>query len=293
VGIVFVGAALGLYYFWPRPSVEAVHDGAPAWEPPDGRRIVFIAEQNDHSHIFVMNADGTGRQQLTSSSANESAPTFSPDGSRIAYDSDRDGNSEIYVMDASGQHQRRLTDHPAQDRSPAWSPDGQHIAFMSDRDFKPNSAIYVMDADGGNVTRVTGHGNAWAPQYSPDGKTIVAQIDQDIDLVDPAAGTEKRLTYDPDNGMSPSWSPDGRQLVFLSTRTHHLDLYVMNADGSNQTLLVSMSGASAIDPRWSPDGSRVAFVDVPDMKGVNAAGGQPYAIYVIEMATKKITRLSP
>jgi Tol biopolymer transport system component len=291
IGVALLALAGAIFYWWPRTPPSDVHDGAPSWSP-DSRRLLFTVEQNGQTDIFVMNADGTDRRQLTHTDANEASPVFSPDGSQIAFDTDRDGNSEIYVMDAAGTHPRRLTDHPAQDRAPSWSPDGRQIAFMSDREARPDSQIFVMNADGTGVKRVTGRGSAWTPQFSPDGREIAAQIDRDVYVVDLASGTERRLTYDPNNGMSPAWSPDGRQLVFLSTRNQRLELFTMQADGTDQALLVSLSAASAIDPRWSPDGTRVAFVSVPTISGT-APHGQPYAIEVIDLASRKITRVSP
>ena len=76
----------------------------------------------------------------------------------------------------------------------------------------------------------------------------------------------KRLTFEPQNGMSPSWSPDGSRMVFASTRNGRLEIFTMQADGSSQDMLVSMPGASVLDPRWSPDGARVAFVQVPTLE---------------------------
>ena len=155
---------------------------------------------------------------------------------RIAFGSDRDGNSEIYVMNADGTNQRRLTNHPKNDWSPSWSPDGKRIAFMSDRDEhahpihdwrSPTSEIYVMDANGGN---------------------------------------QQNLTNDPHNDRSPSWSPDGKHIVFSSDRDGHFrsrfgttsEIYVMDADGGNQQNITNNPSADK-DPSWSPNGKRIAF----------------------------------
>jgi TolB protein len=92
--------------------------------------------------------------------------------------------------------------------------------------------------------------------------------------------------------MSPTWSPDGRQLAFVSQRNGRLELFTMSADGSSQQVAASMPDASLIDPRWSPDGTRIAFVSVPAATGADKKD-QPYAIFVLDVASRKMTRVSP
>jgi TolB protein len=88
--------------------------------------------------------------------------------------------------------------------------------------------------------------------------------------------------------MYPTWSPDGKQIAFMSWRNSRTEIFVMNADGSNQRVLISMSVGDAIDPRWSPDGSKIVFVHVPD--GVQAGGEQ--TIWVAHADGTGLTQLT-
>ena len=81
----------------------------------------------------MIEADGSGLQQLTNNNASDMAPAWSPDGTHIVFVSDRDGNKEIYVMSADGSEPQRLTNDPAYESHPAWSHDGARIAFVSEQ----------------------------------------------------------------------------------------------------------------------------------------------------------------
>jgi Tol biopolymer transport system component len=276
---------------WQMAIGGSVHDGAPAWSP-GGTHIAFSGERGDQTDLYVMEAAGTGRRQLTSTPAVENAPAFSPDGRTIAFETNRDGNFDIYLVDVNGRDPRRLTTSAADERAPSWFPDGQRLAFLSDRDHPNRFDLFTMRADGSDVVRLTSDRPTWSPAVSPDGTTIAMQAGGDIELIPAAGGATTRLTTARANGMSPAWSPDGRRIAFVTTRNGRPELYTMTPDGENQQPLVSMPNGAAIDPRWSPDGSRVVFVCVADGNpGADAV--QDYAIYTVELSTSKVTRISP
>jgi Tol biopolymer transport system component len=292
--VLLAGAALAAT-FWFTAGGDPPRDGAPAWSS-DSRSIVFAAEIGEAAaDIWVMAADGSDREQLTSDPANDTSPAFSPDGTRIAFASDRDGSFEIYVMDRDGGNLRRLTSDPADDNAPAWSPDGTRIAFTSDRHSRASTDVYSMSArDGSEIRRHTDDLSNWAPQYSPDGRRLAVQVAQDVVVIDIETGERRQLTQAPLNGMNPTWSPDGSRLAFVTTRNRRAEIYTMNADGTSQQVLVSMPRGGAIDPRWSPDGSRVAFVFLPTTpEGETPTDADRQAIYTIELASGRVMRVSP
>lgn len=278
--------------FWTLSPGDVVFDGAPAWAP-DSARLAFAAERAGQSDVWTMRADGTGRRQLTDAPADDGAPAFAPDGTRLAFESNRDGNFEIYVMNADGTGVRRLTQDGGADRAPAWSPDGSTIAFVSERAGRGRADLFLMRADGALVRPLTSGGQYWTPQFSPDGTMIAAQEGRDLYVITVATGARRRVTFDPQNGMSPTWSPDGARLAFASTRRARLELFTTDLEAARQAVLLSMPGGSAMDPRWSPDGSRIAFVYVPEAAAASASAPQPYAIYMLEVASGKVTRTSP
>ncbi len=240
-------------------------DGSPSWSP-DGSKIVFYSERHGNAEIYVMNADGSDVVRLTDDPANEGYPAFSPDGRRISFDSDREGAFEIYTMNADGNDVRRLTYNPANDVSAAWSPDGSQIAWMSNRG--GHFEVWRMNADGSNQRQFTGaeapsEGTHWFPQWSPDGEFMAFHVNRDVYTVRTDGSEYTRLTVDPDNGMLPSWTPDGSRIVFMSWRTGAVEIHSMNVDGNDQVRLTRTEVGESVDPRVSPDGRQIVYTWVP------------------------------
>lgn len=238
--------------FW--SSEESESSGGNVVSPPPS--IAFVSDRDGDAEIYVMNADGSGVEQLTDNEFGDYFPTWSPDGRRIAFISEREDDvqiHDIYVMNADGSGIEQLTD-ACNNVSPAWSPDGQRIAFQSRGD------IYVMYADGSGVEQLTGEPSESCAEI------FIADLDGDGDgnfYVRNENGSVELFTdyesLDWENvNWLPSWSPDGSRIAFSSYRDGDSEIYVMNADGGGVEQLTDNEIRDWL-PSWSPDGGRIAF----------------------------------
>jgi TolB protein len=184
------------------------HGSSASWSP-NGKQLVFHDVPGlspADSDVFVVNADGSGRTNLTNNPGFDTDADWSPDGRKILFTSDRDGGINIYVMNADGSDVTRLTfDGPlGENAGPDWSPNGKRIVFARRYPGHPRFEIYVMNADGSDPTR---------------------------------------LTFNNALDATPAWSPNGKEIVFHSNRSSpRPQLYVMNADGTDQRALPATPG---------------------------------------------------
>ena len=279
--------ALGWWYWQNATGRGIVRDGAPNWLP-DSRHLIFYSESGGQADLVVTDLDGAGRQEVAITPNDEGGPAYSSDGQWIAYESDKAGNFDIYKMRGDFTLMPPLTNDPARDMAPAWSPDGSFLVFMSNRS-NPDFDLYKMNADGSGVEQLTRGGANWFPQVSPDGTSVAYHNGRDVHILSLKTRQIRRVTYEPNNGMHPTWSPDGRQLAFMTWRNGRTEIFTGKVDGSEQQLLVQMPSGDAVDPRWSPDGEHIAFVHVtggPDDRS------QQRAIFVVNVKTKRLSRVS-
>jgi Tol biopolymer transport system component len=271
-----------------------------AFPGKDGK-IAFTHRANGKYDIWVMNADGSGKTQLTDSTQDlvgSSEPAWSAAGARIAFVRDY----SIWTMNADGGGKGEViaNDSSGSALDPAWSPDGSKIVFVRvhciyDPQYDCNSKLHVANADGTGDTEVnTGSLSPVVPAWSPDGGSIVYEgvtgdlvfvIGRDLYTIDPDGSHPTRLTYtNADEAyFTPDWSPDGARLVFARTGDPSLGIYLMNRDGSGQT---SISSVGSVGVSWSPDQTKIAFDHSPG----GAAGGSE--VYVMNPNGSGVTQLT-
>ncbi len=220
---------------------------------PTAQEILYLSYSGKQPRVFLRDLQ-TGREEsLGRFSGMSFAPRFSHDGRRVIMSIARNGNTEIYEMDLRTRRMIRLTNDPAIDTSPSYSPDGRYIVFNSDRG--GSQQLYVMQASGADVRRISfGDGRYGTPVWSPRGDWIAFTKMKGgkffIGVMRPD-GTGERLLTESWLDEGPTWSPNGRVIMFTrQQRNGKSFLYSVDITGYNLRRTVTPLGAS--DPAWSP-----------------------------------------
>lgn len=206
---------------------EPAYEGDPQYSK-DGKKIVFVREQNGIGHIWIMDVDGTNQRQLTNGLEYDESPALSPDGSKVVFSRSvndpkfRPGTgvaSEIFVMSVDGSGQRRLTDNERSDGGASFSPNGKGIIYSYSSE---SEYIAYMGIQGSDIRRIGA-------------------------------------------GSSPAFSPDGQRIVYVSGE-YGREISIMKFDGSGRKAIHRSSLYHAY-PSFTPDGSHVLFIEEPEGRG--------------------------
>jgi dipeptidyl aminopeptidase/acylaminoacyl peptidase len=300
---VAAGAAdLAADRFVPADLARLAEVGEPAFAP-DGESVVYavtvtnLARDAKQADLWRVGYDGRDRTQLTNTPRkDEWAPAWSPDGRWLAFLSDRgddDARTQVWAMPAGGGEARALTNLPGGVADFEWSPDSRRLALVA------------MDPE-----RPAGTPQ---PRNPPPIVTDRFHFKQDIDgylgarrshlyLYDVASRQTAQLTSGAHDETFPSWSPDGRRLVYVTRRGVEADRHsrvslhlIEPRAGAIEQPLAELDGADSdslagLRPQWSPDGRRIAFLQGGAEKWLYYA---PMQLAVIDAATGKVTMPAP
>ncbi len=206
----------------------------------------------------------------------------------------RKGNAkEIYTMDYDGYDQRSFTHNGSLNLFPTWSPDNSKLTFVSYRTGKPQIDIYSYQ-DGSRLPFPMFPTFVSTPVIAPDGVRLVFSMttprgDTDLFISNLDGSDRRNITNNPAIDTSPTWSPSGKQLAFVSDREGQSQIFICDTDGANVRRIVK-EGGDADSPAWSPDGRWIAFHWKPKPLPGHPATG--YDIFLAEVSSGKIFQLT-
>jgi TolB protein len=224
---------------------------------PNSQKIAYMTYFKDVPRVYIFDIE-TGEQELLGNFPGMSfAPRFSPDGKHILMSIAEDGDSDIYEMELESKKMKKLAGHPAIETAPSYSPDGKQIAFVSDRSGSPQ--LYTMTRRGKNVERISfGGGQYGDVAWSPRGDYLAFVKIKDNNFyigVMFEDGTGERMIAKGYTVESPTWSPNGRRIIFYEEEPSkdgdgRLTLQSVDITGYNHETIKTETHAS--DPAWSP-----------------------------------------
>lgn len=224
---------------------------------PESQRIVYMSYADEMPTIYMRNISDNTETLVGNFSGIKSAPRFSPDGKSVLMARSVNGATDIYDVKLINQEKKRLTHKSAINTSPSYSPDQASIVFNSDRSGSPQ--LYIMNAQGRKQHRITFEkGRYSAPSWSPRGDWIsfskVVDGEFYIGVIRPD-GLGERLLAKGYLVESPTWSPNGRSIIFtkqskLQDGKTQSRLYSVDLTGENERMIHTTTDAS--DPAWSP-----------------------------------------
>ncbi len=264
-----------------------------SWSP-DGKTLAIASLPGQPGGIFLLSPETGKRRQLTRPNPYfDNLPTFSPDGRWIGFTRNFGFSTrEIFVIPSSGGTAKQLTF----DRQPTygltWTADSREIVFASNRGIGGES-LWRMDRNGGVPRRLSAAlEGGFFPSISRNGKRLVyTESFKDTNIysyegagfgsrpIPSRFGEPKGLILSSRRDDSPSFSPGGERIAFVSKRTGNEEIWICDRNGKRPVQITSFKGPGTGTPRWSPDGRSIAFDSIAagnsDIYVIAVDGGAP------------------
>ena len=218
----------------------------------DGRQVAYNQFGEDGIARLFLKDLATGKiTTLSSRKGLNLAAAWDPNGKTLVLTMSNDGQQDLYRIDLTGKIVEQITAQRSIDVSPCFSPDGQKIAFVSNRSGSPQ--IYIKNLLTKEENRLTFEGTYnTSPAWSSRGKIAFVSMVQnrfDIYTIEPNGSNLRKLTNNQKDNEEPSWSPDGRYIVFSSNRSGSYQLYITSESGQSQVRITNLKG-NQIAPSW-------------------------------------------
>lgn len=214
------------------------------------------------SHLFVVNPDGTGKRQVTTSTPERpiraSQPGWAPDGNRITF-ANGAGVAGIWIINADGTGGAHVPNTRQNDTWPTFSPDGRQIAFM--RFENRFNRLFVINVDGTGLRSVAPDATVHVedPEWSPDGTRFAFSNGGDVFVINAdGTGLVNITTAETSNARHPSWSPDGTRIAYGVNNAVRV---IPSTGGASSTVVGGLREVWEVS--WSPDGTQIAFINDP------------------------------
>jgi eukaryotic-like serine/threonine-protein kinase len=230
----------------------------------DGR-LVFASNEGGDQDIWVMDADGNNRKQLTANGAQNISPVSTPDGKYVVYSSNRDGVRTIWRMNVDGSNQVKLT-NGTNDGSPTITRDSNWVIYSDLARSEPT--IWKVPIEGGQAEQVTNHRGA-GPSVSPDGKMLLFSFAESPDpyapanriAVMPLEGGSELKTFEivPNSTVSlvNQWSADGKSILYSVNSNNVSNIWSQSIEGGPPKQVTDFKDSLIAGFSWSSDGKQL------------------------------------
>ncbi|MBV9215362.1 MAG: PD40 domain-containing protein [Acidobacteria bacterium] len=294
----------------PKKVVESPRELKNAVWHPDGRHVFYSSDPDGVYQVFLTDTEKSAPVPITSGDSDALILDITADGTRILYGTSKE-ESDIWRADTSTGDERPITSDVGSELWPAVSPDGREVVYQSIHNLNQGNEI----TDGAIQTKSTVTEqpplrvapNGMLPRWSPDGSRILymrfSGFVGSLWVSNSTGGNEKQITaggimppgftqlpYNREQANYAEWSPDGKNIAYISDRTGEANIWNVSADGSSDLPVADGLEANALlsCPIWSADSKHIAFSLFPKSP---RAGEPRYSVWITDLDSKQTRRI--